>query len=763
MKGVRFLRSLGQIPHEFSELLNELSTLQAVIEQVEVALRESEALGSTSSSTGFRSVDPSTVISSKDGLAQVVKELAALCDRLQVPRKSSKNQGCDECKSVSKLKWQKEKDNIARLRQSTQRTRELLSNDTSKSLLTYRKSYALRRKTFCSCKTSISRPRKEAKQSSGNFRGRLTKLKQDLAKRKPSSETGQVDASSENSTAEAGLVSGGLTLAPKAMIQFQAVLVPECSSTCNCDCHQIRHSRSPSWLATLIGNFFLQYNTTPLFQRPTCDKFTCTAKSRPSVRLYYVCPRWLLSRSIEFGVSWSSLTGSGSSLHIRVPRVLEKHSIWRAIRFGDLRWVQIHVANKSVLPTDVDTWGQSLATVAINHYQFELAQYFAQQGCDIHSKDIFGRSTAASQMRSIEFGSYSRPGTLQFLRSKKNILDEFSLQHQMRETVRFTRVHQAIIQGKDELLSALITSDPVQVNRLDDFGYAPLHWAVCQRKINILRALLEARADPCILSRRGTTPLRLAASFKDIYSAQLLLEYGADVNLPDPVSGETAIFCTALDAQLAHLLLRYGAHIQKETNIGIRTPLDDVAERFCYWEQNDDDRSLWASIAPIMFSLWNRNTILLGLLIDAGARLDLVDSRQNGILHYAALSTTVESIELLRRAEISGINPDLPNVDGETPLGWLASRLYALDEDLAPGERRVTTDEFWAFKMLIDETRERNDEKRRPDVGEVASDDVDSVGGWWGGSQLSDNHSVIQARSTSSGCDEFFDIEDELD
>ncbi|KAI0402591.1 hypothetical protein F4802DRAFT_344119 [Xylaria palmicola] len=162
-----------------------------------------------------------------------------------------------------------------------------------------------------------------------------------------------------------------------------------------------------------------------------------------------------------------------------------------------------------------------------------------------------------------------------------------------------------------------------------------------------------------------------------------------------------------------------------------------------------------------MLSLLNRNAVLLDLLIDTGARLELVDSSQNSILHYAALSTTAESIEFLRRANISGINPDIPNADGETPLGWLAARLYASDEDLAPGERRVTLDESWAFKMLVDESGEQNNQGIPPDVREITSDnDADSVGGWWGGSQLSDDDGVIRAASTSSGCDEFFDVED---
>ncbi|RWA10971.1 hypothetical protein EKO27_g4114 [Xylaria grammica] len=127
-KGVRFLRSLGQIPLEFSDLLNELSTLHAVIEQVEAALREWEALRTTTGhSANFRSVDPSKVLSLTGDLAQVIKELDSLCDRLKASKKRGEKQGYHEKKSVSKLRWQKEKGNIERLWHKARNSRELLS------------------------------------------------------------------------------------------------------------------------------------------------------------------------------------------------------------------------------------------------------------------------------------------------------------------------------------------------------------------------------------------------------------------------------------------------------------------------------------------------------------------------------------------------------------------------------------------------------------------------------------------------------------
>lgn len=388
--------------------------------------------------------------------------------------------------------------------------------------------------------------------------------------------------------------------------------------------------------------------------------------------------------------------------------------------------------------------------------------------------------------------SYTNPSRVQSL---QNLTEEFSLRFQVHETAESSGVHQAVLQGKDKLLSALMEADATELNRLDSFGLAPLHWTARQRHSHLARALLEAGASPDILSIAGDTPLLIAARLKDIDSVQLLLDYGVDVNSSGPYARYTAIYRAAPDVKTSRLLLSYGAHLRTKTTFGVETPLDYVAVRFPDWDKDTISRHSWSEwfhcllsagldidnqrddgVTPIMSSLKNRNTILLDLLIDAGARLDLVDCNQWGVLHYAALSATIGSIEIFHRAKISGINPDLPNKDGRTPLGVLAARMYAPDDKLMAGECRVTMNEFWAFKSLIDDIRERNKEKRRLDATsekrrdgvceiladvEVISDGGDSVEGWWGGSQPSDHIGIIRAGSTSSGCDEFFDFDDE--
>ena len=74
------------------------------------------------------------------------------------------------------------------------------------------------------------------------------------------------------------------------------------------------------------------------------------------------------------------------------------------------------------------------------------------------------------------------------------------------------------------------------LNERGAYGWAPLH-ILAQNKNNgddkceMMRLLLEARADPDVRGRRGATPLFKAAGTAAISQARVLLQYGADVNL----------------------------------------------------------------------------------------------------------------------------------------------------------------------------------------------------------------------------------------
>ncbi|KAI1211572.1 ankyrin [Annulohypoxylon truncatum] len=787
-KGIHFLRSLGQIPLEFSGLLNELSTLQAVAEQVKTVLQEFDGPPSTTTShIPLEGLDPSILVSLKDDLAQTTKDLEAICDRLKTPKKQSEKRKANDKENISKWRWQREKDNIAKLQRKARQTRQDLSlcfsafttsqaHQQTKLTINIQEALCTSMQNISLLQAQYESVREENQALHRELQGSIAQLNQGLAEAVSRPTADHIDTEPHLKRSTSWLV-----------VYLSAFLVPVCSSPCMCSCHRLKRSRSPSWLSSLIGGLFLEYNTIPLVQNIQCDAISCKAKSPSSLRLYYTFPLWLLARSIEIAVSWTSLTGSGSSLHLRVPRVLGRHRVWRAIQFGDMRWIRAHMAKKDIFCTDVNERGGTLAIVAIQYCRLEMAKFFIQQGCDLHSKDVFSR-TVSSIAKEIMLWKSTRKQ-----RKHERILEEF-----LSPLGLNTHEYQAILQGR---VDTLLSSGLAGLNRLGDCGYAPLHWAIYRNDNNAVQALLAAGAEPNLLTAAHFTPLAMAAWMDCVDIAELLLNSGADVNLASPNDGTTAIYRAFGKPQILRLLSDHGGHINCFTHFGLESPLDWASKHYYDWTFDKMTQSSWAEslpclisigldinnqenpnrTTPIMMALGNRNTILLDLLIDAGARLDVLDVDQSSILHYTSISPKLESIEVLRRAMISCIDPDMPNMFEITPMLSITQRMYMPDDELDPGERRVTTDEFWAFKQLIDEIRERYAEKRRLDLKEIKQNErilegdtksdgtsksdtpvsINSVDACWGGSQASSLGSreggVIRARSDCSGCEEFFD------
>lgn len=768
-KGIRFLRSLGQIPLEYSGLLNELSTLQALAEQVHAVLQDfADTPSLTNPDARFQGLDSSILVSLEDDLAQTTGDLNAICDRLKAPKKQKDEPHAHDEETVSKWRWLKEKNNIEKLLKKARQTRENLSlcftafatsqtHRQTKLIINIQEALWASSQSISLLRTESNLAREENLALHRELRGSIVQLNQGLAETviKPAA---QLNRSTSIST-----------------VSFQASLVPTCFSTCKCSCHRLKRSQSPGWLGSLIGGLFLEYNTIPLLRPVKCDVIACKTKSPSSVRLYYMFPQWLLARSIELAVSWSCLTGSGSSLHLRVARVLEFHDVWRAIEFGDMRWVLTHMARKDVLPTDVDHWGTSLALAALDKGYFEMTVYFIQQGCDIHLKDKYGRTVSSAAKIQM---TYTRGVRTQ------HILE--NLASVSKSNSPWLR---RFIYGE---LDTPFSSDSADLNCLDDCGYAPLHWAIYSEDINTVQSLLTAGANPNLCTSNSRSPLTLAVETENIGFVELLLNNGADVNYSNPDDGYLAINSAFGNPQILRLLIDNNAHITGfEPGYGSRDPFIYASGSYRDWTFDEEYYKIWAESlsclisagvdinnqdniylqAPIMRAIENRNATLLDLVIGEGARLDLVDSNLEGILYYAA-STSLECVEVLRQAQIDCIDPDRPNQEGITPMLKITRRMYTPNHELDAGENPVTTDNFWAFKRLIDEIRERYSEKKSLESMHIkqnerileidcgSEESFDSVAGYWGGSQastLGKERDTDCARSDCSESDEYFD------
>lgn len=225
----------------------------------------------------------------------------------------------------------------------------------------------------------------------------------------------------------------------------------------------------------------------------------------------------------------------------------------------------------------------------------------------------------------------------------------------------------------DDLVSAAIAGDVEAVERLVDMGL-PINAVDAQGCTALLRAagvghlsvvrwLLGKGADPGIPARTGATALTAAVSMQRIEEVEALLDAGVAVDQPLP-GGATALMVASALGQdnVVRLLLARGASARVSDEQGV-TALLAAAEYAVLARTREPALGLMRSLLAAGSELEARNAqgcsallLLLGarqeagvalpdellgervgLLLGAGARLDVQERRGLGPLHLAAL------------------------------------------------------------------------------------------------------------------------------
>ncbi len=94
----------------------------------------------------------------------------------------------------------------------------------------------------------------------------------------------------------------------------------------------------------------------------------------------------------------------------------------------------------------------------------------------------------------------------------------------MKKYLLHERVLEADANGVDTLIS-----QGANLDELDTLGHSPLHWAVFGGYYNIVKSLLEAGANPNVVSDDGVTPKWRAQDFGLVGIEELLTQYGGKV------------------------------------------------------------------------------------------------------------------------------------------------------------------------------------------------------------------------------------------
>lgn len=116
------------------------------------------------------------------------------------------------------------------------------------------------------------------------------------------------------------------------------------------------------------------------------------------------------------------------------------------------------------------------------------------------------------------------------------------------KAVTVETIHDAAKVGDVQVVLRFVDSDPTSVNSRDARGIAPLGVAVGFNRLEAIKALLAAGADPNATDSQGNSPMHYACGYGRREAAELLLGGGADAALQNK-AGQTPLAVAELNKE----------------------------------------------------------------------------------------------------------------------------------------------------------------------------------------------------------------------
>ena len=269
----------------------------------------------------------------------------------------------------------------------------------------------------------------------------------------------------------------------------------------------------------------------------------------------------------------------------------------------------------------------------------------------------------------------------------------------------FSKLHKAVLGADVFSLKNILTFDSANIDKPDSNGSTPLIWSARKKDFNAMEVLLKAGADPNVHTKTGCTALHFAVFNSDIKSIKILLQHGATATHKD----------NGLDNALHYA--------------GVRSKSLEVFRILLATGIDIETRDIWSSTALACSAAYN-NTVAITALLDFGAQIDVRDAEGdtplleaavkcrsesvqillerganytlmnrygNTILHQAAQGGDLQTINVIRNANLKTVDPYARNKEGKAPFELAQARVSKPDGFID------------LFLVLLFEIRNRND------------------------------------------------------
>ncbi|KAH9884713.1 hypothetical protein F4778DRAFT_762362, partial [Xylariomycetidae sp. FL2044] len=490
------------------------------------------------------------------------------------------------------------------------------------------------------------------------------------------------------------------------------------SMRCGCQCHNDKCSAvSNSSHLHLHGGIFLEYRRSRGSSCSRCSRGPCN-RTRPSTTVQFRLPQFLWRSAISGTISFGPLPVITVSLR---PIVIIRLNdiIWHIIKAKNERRFRMRIAETGFLVTDSSAEGLGLLTYIIDIRALNLLKVALDESYGMINNTEACRTSAWLAQQRLTFRSHRYSNDEQYQLNRYIMAadpyqdDEYGELSKCIELLDDAKRLRDILGEKPELARA---TGPLKETLL--------HVACKFNKVDAVRELLQAGAGKNEQDVKGHTPLAVALVYRALECADVLLEAGCDINIPDN-AGYTAIWYIhhsngSGGTNMLRRLLDMGASVstrnkhgysmthllaldvlneeQAEQRLGIllshggRTMLD-AKDKYGY--------------APLHVALGKKNHVMVKLLIAEGAQCGGVFNDGHSVLNFAAQWGTVQTMGLLKNAQIDNIDIRT-RLGGWTTLDRLRYRQwYDVEDFLDPTWTKPTGEEVDAFEDLLRDIRDR--------------------------------------------------------
>lgn len=308
---------------------------------------------------------------------------------------------------------------------------------------------------------------------------------------------------------------------------------------------------------------------------------------------------------------------------------------------GDLELVRLMVEQGADvnLPTKSDA--STALMQAASGGNLEVVQFLVKAGANVN--EVRGGATALTYATSAgheEVIEYLTSLTAPQLRQEAQIAQQSEKPQLISPLVG--NLFNAIDAWDIEEVERLI-SNGVDVDAVNELGETAISYAAGRARFDIVRALLEAGANPNEISEHSLT-LLTAAGFGDSSVVETLIKAGANINTiidgRSPLMQAIEWAFSPDDVQIVRLLIEAGANLEVQDKYGN---------------------------TALMIAIEKDKSEIVEMLISAGASSEQVESVN---LLKACQSETIEQIQELLQ---SNANPNVKDTSGLSALGVAAA------------------------------------------------------------------------------------------